>query len=58
MDYFLAKELKDAGFPQNGKNYETHAHINDSALVERIVYPTLSELIEACPTRMAPLPLS
>jgi hypothetical protein len=52
MDYFLAKELKDAGFPQNGKNYETHTDINDSALVERIVNPTLSELIAACPTRM------
>src|ERR1017187_4933054 len=22
MDYSLAKELKDAGFPQDGKNYE------------------------------------
>ena len=49
MDYSLAKELKDAGFPQNGKSCDTHTDINDSTLVERIAHPTLSELIEACP---------
>jgi hypothetical protein len=48
MDYSLAKELKDAGFPQNGKSCDTHSDINDSTLVERVVHPTLSELIEAC----------
>jgi len=47
MDYSLAKELKDAGFPQNGKSCDTHSDINDSTLIERIVHPTLSELIEA-----------
>ena len=52
MDYSLAKELKDAGFPQNGKSCDTHSDINDSTLVERVVYPTLSELIEACPKQM------
>jgi hypothetical protein len=53
MDYFLAKELKDAGFPQNGKSCDTHSDINHSTLVERFVHPTLSELIEACPKRFA-----
>jgi hypothetical protein len=52
MDYSLAKELKDAGFPQNAKSCDTHADINDSTLVERVVHPTLSELIEACPKQM------
>lgn len=52
MDYSLAKELKDAGFPQNGKSCDTHSDINDSTLVERFVHPTLSELIEACPKQM------
>ena len=52
MDYSLAKELKDAGFSQNGKSCDTHSDINDSTLVERVVHPTLSELIEACPKQM------
>src|ERR1700730_9619450 len=52
MDYSLAKELKDAGFPQDGKNYETYTEINDSTLIERIALPTLSELIKACPKEM------
>jgi hypothetical protein len=52
MDYSLAKELKDAGFPQNGKSRDTHSDINDSTLIERVVQPTLSELIEACPKQM------
>jgi hypothetical protein len=52
MDNSLAKELKDAGFPQNGKSCDTHSDINDSTLVERFVRPTLSELIEACPKQM------
>lgn len=40
MDYALAKELKEAGFPQGdfvGFNFQ-----------EDLSYPTLSELIEAC----------
>ena len=52
MDNSLAKELKDAGFPQNGKSCDTHSDINDSILVERFVRPTLSELIKACPKQM------
>ena len=52
MHHSLAKELKDAGFPQDGKNCETYAEINDSALVEQVVRPTLSELIEACPKQL------
>ena len=49
MDDSLAKELKDAGFPQDGKSCDTHTDINDSTLFERIAPPTLSELIDACP---------
>jgi hypothetical protein len=52
MDHSLAKELKDAGFPQNGKSCDTHSDINDRTLIERVVHPTLSELIEACPKQM------
>ena len=52
MDHSLAKELKDAGFPQDGKNCKTYTNINDSTLVERIAHPTLSELIEACPKQL------
>ena len=52
MDYSLAKELKDAGFPQIGKSCDTHSDINDSTLVERVAHPGLSELIEACPKQM------
>lgn len=42
INYELAKELKDAGFPMNKKclcKEEICIHIS---------YPTLSELIEAC----------
>ena len=52
MDYSLAKELKDACFPQDRKNCKTYTDINDGALVERIAHPTLSELIEACPKQL------
>jgi hypothetical protein len=52
MDYSLAKELKDAGFPQDGKDCKAYSDINDSTLVERIVHPTLPELIEACPKQL------
>jgi hypothetical protein len=41
IDYALAKELKDAGFPQNDANATSY--------IEGILCPpTLSELIEAC----------
>jgi hypothetical protein len=45
MDYELAKELKDAGFPQDGTNY-TPDHGGD--LESAAYYPSLSELIEVC----------
>ena len=49
MHHSLAKELKDASFPQNGQSCDTHTDINDNTLVET---PTLSELVEACPKQM------
>lgn len=58
MKYELAKELKDAGFPQNGIGIKTHycLECKKGALAtkcfkhekEFISHPTLSELIEAC----------
>ena len=46
MDYKLAKELKDAGFPQTGRGA---THVDCICDWYPIVYvPTLSELIEAC----------
>jgi hypothetical protein len=45
-------QLKDVGFPRDGRNYETYTDINDNALVERIVHSTLCELIEACPRQL------
>lgn len=44
MDYELANELKEAGFPQHFKD-EMYTTPNG---VEYIMEPTLSELIEAC----------
>ncbi len=41
MNYELAKQLKDAGFPQTGDNQNGYA--NDGGYE-----PLLSELIEAC----------
>lgn len=58
MNHELAKELKDAGFPQgitNGSAYYdkfgqyTHCHWQDNLMPTEWFYaPTLSELIEAC----------
>lgn len=56
MNYELAKELKDAGFPQNSDNPQIHTAIcgnfdnPDPACrsENRGVAPTLEELIEAC----------
>ena len=54
MNYELAKELKDAGFPQTGDygysadgqdQYNYHRSIPE---LDHIRKPTLSELIEAC----------
>lgn len=51
MTYELAKKLKEAGFPQYGKNREVDgglAMTNESGTLEGCYIPTLSELIEAC----------
>lgn len=47
MKYELAKQLKDAGFPQETR-CECCSQIHDDKTDELIVFPTLSELIEAC----------
>lgn len=48
MDYELAKELKDAGFPQRNTRIcnliEDEIHVVET----EFYFPTLSELIEAC----------
>ncbi len=53
MNYELAKELKDAGFPQTGKgevlqNHLSRRPITTHYLVDEAYAPTLEELIEAC----------
>jgi len=56
MNYELAKKLKDAGFPQNGKVVNKKAFTFDGVGKEYAIedtdevfyFPTLSELIEAC----------
>ncbi len=56
MDYELAKELKDEGFPQksgnhlsDAKNCKAHGCMKGLPLSCHTAYlPTLSELIEAC----------
>lgn len=62
MDYELAKQLKDAGFPQNGAGkYRTEKmqSVYDNGIGnnprysartydEKLYIPTLEELIEAC----------
>jgi hypothetical protein len=56
MNYELAKELMDAGFPQGGSGDWV---VDPNAVVvrsgERVYAPTLSELIEACGERFAGL---
>jgi hypothetical protein len=49
MDYELAKQLKDAGFPQKEPNGFSGllAHVKGNA-DDSTYYPTLEELIEAC----------
>lgn len=56
MNYELAKELKDAGYPQTslGLKIDSENKIGDpqndyfSGLNHPVNYPSLSELIEAC----------
>lgn len=47
MTYELAKELKEAGFPQEDHHHGTDDFIGEEA-GEMVAIPTLSELIEAC----------
>lgn len=51
MNYGLAKKLRDAGFPQDGKNYTVTGgrRYAEGINSDEFAYvPTLSELIEAC----------
>jgi len=56
MNYTLAKQLKDAGFPQkeNGDNFDSMvaegypATLAIEFATKNVTYLTLSELIEAC----------
>jgi hypothetical protein len=49
MTYELAKQLKDAGFPQNISSHAEGSWTDDlSTMDETVYFPTLSELIEAC----------
>ena len=60
MDYELAKKLEDAGFPQEGAREQ---HFRDGItlngkpdiILEKVYYPTLSELIDACGEKFASL---
>ena len=55
MEYKLAKQLKDAGFPQKAKSeYPLYMCEDDK---EPLQIPTLSELIEACGDRFTSLQL-
>lgn len=45
MDYKLAKELKDAGFPQHSVD---GIHLKECLHEPALCFPTLEELIEAC----------
>jgi len=53
MDYTLAKQLKDNGFPQTGKGYIERWDIDPQPLY----VPTLEELIEECKLKMRSLEL-
>ena len=50
MTHELAKQLKDAGFPQEGNKYQGPQKEAGEATLsnELVLIPTLSELIEAC----------
>lgn len=55
MNYELAKQLKDAGFPQNPDNHELHTPDcegwdgpSNCTKETRAVVPTLEELLAAC----------
>lgn len=49
MEYKLAQELKDAGYPQIPQNDFYHERDkNGKEIDDSVTKPTLSELIEAC----------
>lgn len=48
MNYELAKQLKDAGFPQKQHYNSDTGYRDDFRSPELVAYPTLSELIGAC----------
>jgi hypothetical protein len=50
MTYELAKQLKDAGFPLKTTNFEYKEMVTEAFKINDLWYlfPTLSELIEAC----------
>ena len=49
MDYTLAKQLKDAGFPQEGNGQLVSVADVRNHISGMFYEPTLSELVEACP---------
>ena len=46
MNYALAKELKDAGFPKSTPRFSDE--FGRGQYTDDVYYPTLSELIESC----------
>lgn len=48
MDFILAKQLKDAGFPQKLEPWGNVVSDVAGGIHEKVYHPTLSELIEAC----------
>ena len=53
MTYEVAKQLKDAGFPQRLKDSSVAMTADGEVPINQFELPTLSELIEACGTRFA-----
>lgn len=54
INYKLAKELKEAGFPQEGKGFTTETinrEVPQEQIDGRVYYPTLSELMDECGDR-------
>lgn len=48
LNYNLAKQLKDAGFPQKLRIGYFFPFASNEDTREKLYFPTLSELIEAC----------
>ena len=56
MNYELAKQLSDAGFPQGGEGkWVLPPDIINARREDRVYVPTLSELIEACGSKFQAL---